>query len=617
MKSTKGLDHIINPRSIAIVGVSETSLYGKGIPDALVKNGYNGKVFFVNPKRDSIFDQKCYKNIKDIEEPVDCAIIIVSRKFVMEVLQDCVSKQIKGSLIITAGFGEADLEGKKLEQTIRDFSIKNGFPIWGPNCAGFANFKDGVIATLLREEGREALPGAAGFVSQSGALMMSLVGVARDKGLGLNYAVSTGNEVSLQSTDFMEYMLEDESNKTVMAFIEGIKDARELRRVADLSLEKGKPLCILKVGRSKLGEQAAASHTGSMTGSDDSYEVLFREKGIIRVLDTDELTDMAKICSAAKLPKSDGIAIITSSGGTGSLSADLCADYRLRLPDMSSSTMQELMSLEQLLTFDALSNPIDVRGQGIRALDKILPIVVRDDNYGAIIVTICFSGVGQVAHGVAEIVKEAILNTRADKPVFVLWVGRRERLGGTFEVEEGYSILEKAGIPVFFSPHKCFKTIRKLLDFSEARERYLQCKAAKTTLQPSAKKIEAVRSIVYGRPVLTEYESKKILSLYSIPVTREEIAPSLKDAIRIGQQIGYPVALKIMSPNVLHKTEAGGLALNIKDSTELKKTYALIREKVRAYDGAAEIKGVLVQEMVRPGVRSRRNFCRSLQRYSS
>jgi acetyltransferase len=597
------MGNIINPKSIAIIGASESTMYGKGIPEALKKNNYKGKIFLVNPKRETLFGVNCYKNVKDIEDSIDLAIIIVARKFVLEALQDCVSRNVKGALIITAGFGEADDEGKQLEQKIKDFSINNNSPVWGPNCAGFANFKDGIIATLLREEGREPLTGRAGFVSQSGALMMSLVGVARDKGLGLNYAISTGNEANLESTDFMEYMLEDDSTKTVAAFVEGIKDMQHFKKVADIALDKGKPLCILKVGRSELGERAAVSHTGSMTGADDAYEVLFKEKGIIRVVDTDELMDMAKICALAKLPKSDGIAIITSSGGTGSLSADLCADYHLRLPEMSPTTMQELMNLEQLLTFDNLSNPIDVRGQGIRAMDKVLPIVIGDANYGVAIVSICFSGVGSVANSVATIVRDAILNVKTDKPIFVLWIGRKERRGGFSEIEEGYEILEKADIPVFSEPHKCFKTIRKLLDFREARERYIQNKTIKAIPhQSSGKTFEVKKILDSSQSGLTEYEGKKILSLYGIPVTREEITSSLDEAIAIAEQIGYPVALKVVSPHILHKTEVGGLVLNIKNCSELEKAYNVIQERVRSNDKTDGIRGVLVQQMVPPGV---------------
>ena len=596
------IENLINPKSIAIIGASETTMYGKGILESLRKNDYRGKLFPINPKRDQILSAKCFKDLKGIEEPVDLAIIIVGRKYVLNSLEECIAKNVKGALIITAGFAEADEEGKNLEKSIKKFALEHNFPIWGPNCAGFANFKDGVIATLLREEGREPLQGKAGFVSQSGALMMSLVGVARDKGLGLNYAISTGNEANLESTDFMEYMLEDPSNKVITAFVEGFKDVKHFIRVADIALEKGKPLCILKVGRSKLGEKAAASHTGSITGSDVGYETIFKQKGVIRAIDTDELLEIAKVCSMVKWPKSDGIAIITSSGGTGSLSADLCADYNLNLADMSQETVKKLVGLEELLTFETLSNPIDVRGQGIRSLDKVLPIVLKDDNYGIVLITICFSAVGKVANNVATGVRDAILNLNSDKPIFVLWVGRKQRFGGTFDIEEGFEILEKAEIPVFSEPQKCFKAIRNIINFTKAREEYFENRKRVAIFKPIARIKEMGQIISDGKKILTEYESKRILSLYDIPVTKEKLTTSPEQAIKVAEEIGYPISLKVMSPQILHKTDAGVIELNIDNPLKLKKAYDTLLKNAKNYNEDVQIMGILVQEMVSPGV---------------
>jgi len=600
--STSILENIINPKSIAIIGASESTMYGKGILDSLRKNNFKGSIFPINPKRDEILGAKSFKSLSAIEKPVDLAIIIIGRKHILRALEDCVAKKVKGVLIITAGFAESDEEGKHLEKLIKKFAVENNLPIWGPNCAGFANFKDSVIATLLREEGREPLPGKAGFISQSGALMMSLVGIARDKGLGLNYAISTGNEANLESSDFIEYMIEDPSNSVIAVFVEGFKDVNHFIRVADLALEKGKPICILKVGRSKLGERAAASHTGSITGSDQAYETIFRQKGIIRALDTEELMEIAKTCSVTKWPTSDGIAIITSSGGTGSLSADLCADYNLNLADMSPDTEKNLVGLKELLTFGTLSNPIDIRGQGMRALDKVLPIVLKDDNFGMAVVTVCFSAVGEVANQVATIVRDAILGTDSDKPVFVLWVGRRQRFGGIYDVEEGFEILEKAGVPTFSEPQKCFKTIRKLVDYTKARQKYLRNKRKVAAFKPPSHIEEAKKIAGAGKMVLTEYDSKRILSLYGIPVTKEQLASSPEQAIKIADEMGYPVALKVMSPQILHKTDASVIQLNIANSSDIIKAYDALLENANKYSEEAGIQGVLVQEMVSPGV---------------
>jgi acetate---CoA ligase (ADP-forming) len=595
------IDPLVNPKSIAIFGASETSMYGKGIINALRNNGYRGKIFPINPKRDEVLGVKCFKSLKAIEDPIDLGVIIIGRDYVLRALEECAAQKVKGVLIITSGFTEADAEGRELEGKIRKFSLENRLPIWGPNCAGFANFKDNVIATLLREEGRETLPGRAGFVSQSGALMMALIGVARDKGLGLNYALSTGNEANLEATDFMEYMLEDPSNRVIAAFVEGFKDVKKFVRITEMALEKEKPLCILKVGRSHLGEKAAASHTGSITGADVAYETIFNQMGVIRAVDTDELIEMAKVCSLVKWPKSDGIALITSSGGLGSLSADLCADHRLNFAELSPDTMERLVGLEELLTFGAVANPIDVRGQGIRALDKVLPIVSRDDHFGIIVVAMCYSAVGKEANNVATIVRDAILKNESDKPVVILWVGRRQRLGGTQEIQEGYEILERAGIPVFSEPQKCWKAIRKLLDFTKARERHLRTKRMERVAAPSHAR-EVKNRVDSGRGKLVEYDFKRILSLYGIPVTREGLASSPDEGVKIAAEMGYPVALKVMSPEILHKTEARIIQLHIDNPGDLKSSYVKLLQNAGQYNASARITGVLIQEMVRPGV---------------
>jgi acetate---CoA ligase (ADP-forming) len=595
------LESLVNPRSIAIFGASETSMYGKGIINSLRSNNYRGKIFPINPKRDEVLGVKCFKSLNAIEETIDLAVIIIGRNYVLPTLEECAIKKVKGVLIITSGFAEADGEGKELESQIKQFSLERNLPIWGPNCAGFANFKDGVIATLLREEGRETLPGRGGFVSQSGALMMALIGVARDKGLGLNYAISTGNEANLEATDFMEYMLEEPSNKVVAAFVEGFKDVKKFIKITEMALEKEKPLCILKVGRSQLGEKAAASHTGSITGADVAYETIFNEKGVIRAVDTDELIEVAKVCSLTKWPKSDGIALITSSGGLGSLSADLCADHHLNFADMSPETMQKLVALEELLTFGTIANPIDVRGQGIRALDKVLPIVLQDENYGMAVVAMCYSAVGKEANNVATIVRDAILKTGSEKPVFILWVGRKQRLGGTQEIAEGYEILERAGIPVFSEPQKCWKTVRKLLDFRRARERYLGARQEEK-LEKSNCAGTVKKWIDGGRGKLVEYDFKRILSLYDIPVTREKVGGSLDEAMQIAADIEYPVALKVMSPEIQHKTEARIIQLSVSNPDELKLAYDNLLRNANQYNPSAHVAGVLVQEMVPRGV---------------
>jgi acetyltransferase len=594
----KAIHSFFHPSSIAILGASETTMYGRGILEYLQQLGYRGRIIPINPKREQILGIKAYPSVTKVPDPVDTALIIVDRKYVLNSLKECVEKGIKSSIIITAGFQEADDEGKELEVKLTKFANETGLRICGPNCAGLANIKDGIVISLLREEGRKLLGGNVGFVSQSGALMMALAGVARDKEIGLSYIASTGNECDLEVSDFIRYMIEDPSTKVITAFVEGFKDVHKFREVADLAIEKKKPIIVLKVGRSELGEHAAASHTGHLTGSDSAYNALFKQKGIVRAIDTDELFEMTKIFSAGKLPKGDGVVILTSSGGTGSMTADLCGDLGIPLPNVEGSTLDELLGLEGLLTFGKLANPVDIRGQGMGIIRQVLPPILKDENFSIILICLAFSTVGPgVAQKIAPDLIE--LSKTTDKPIVVLWVGRKKK-EGISGLESGFEKLEQNGIPVFEKPLTCLRAIKALIDWNRF------CASRKDVVRvektPSRVNQEDISRILGGkRGSLNEFESKKLISLYGIPIPREKLARSVEDAKKIGEQIGYPVVLKVMSHDIIHKTDAGIVALDVKDGVKLEARYHEILENAKKYNPKADIQGVLVQEMVKEG----------------
>ena len=598
-KLAKAIDSLFHPASISIIGASETSMYGRGILEYLQQLGYKGKIIPINPKRDQILGIKAYPSVTKVPDPIDIALIIVDRKFVLDSLKECAEKGIKSSIIITAGFREGDDKGSDLEEKLTNFAREMGHRIVGPNCAGLANIKDRIAISLIREEGRELLGGNVGFVSQSGALMMALTGVARDKEIGLNYIVSTGNECDLEVSDFIEYMLEDPSTKVVTAFVEGFKDVQKFRRVADVAIEKKKPMIVLKVGRSDLGKHAAASHTAHLTGSDSAYDALFKQKGIIRAIDTDELFEMTKIFSSGKLPKGEGIAILTSSGGTGSLTADLCGDLGLTLPELTGTTLDQLLKIEGLLTFGKLANPIDIRGQGMGIIKEVLPPILKDDRYSIILLCLAFSTVGP---GLAQKIGPDIieLSKTTDKPIVVLWIGRKKKEGLTGR-ESGFELLERNGIPVFEKPLTCLRAIKALINWNSFLATRKQVSASEiTSVKENQEAVLKIQS--YPKGPLNEFESKKLISGFGIPITREKLATSVEEAKRIARDIGYPVVLKGMSHDIIHKTEAGIVALNIGDDDQLKKCYNEVLQNAKKYNPKAEIQGVLVQEMVPEGV---------------
>jgi len=595
----KAIDSLFHPSSIAIIGASEKTMYGKGILEYLMQFGYAGRIFPINPKRDEILGIKAYPKLSEISEPIDTALIIVGRNYVLDSLKECTEKGIKSAIIISAGFQEADDKGKQLEKEISRFAQESGLRICGPNCAGLVNFKDKILISLLREEGRELLSGDVGFVSQSGALMMALAGVARDKGIGLSYIVSTGNEADLEVSDFMKYMIEDPDTRVITAFVEGFKDVHRFSQVADLSLQKKKPIIVLKVGRSELGKEAAASHTAHLTGSDSAYDALFKQKGVIRAVDTDELFGMAKIFCTGRFPKGDGVAILTSSGGTGSLTADLCGDLGINLPEISGSTLDELLALEGLLTFGKIANPADIRGQGMGIIKDVLPPLLRDEKYSIILICLAFSTVGP---GLAQQIGPSIveLSKTTEKPIVILWIGRKKK-GSLTGRDCGFDVLEQNGIPVYDKPITCLGAIKALIDWTQLQSS--RAERAIVEVSPLTVSTEDVNKISGSKKgPLNEFESKKLISLYGIPVTKEKLATSVQEAKRIAGEIGYPVALKVMSTDIIHKSDAGIIKLNVADEVVLEKSYHEILDNAGECSSKAIIQGVLVQEMLQGGI---------------
>lgn len=592
------IETLFHPFSIAIIGASEKTMYGRGILEYLKLFNYQGKIYPINPKRREVMGINAYPSITGVDAVIDIALIIVDRKYVLSGIKECIEKKVKAIIVITAGFGEADEEGKALEASIVQMTENEPIRICGPNCAGIANMRNKILMAMLREEGREILSGNVGFVSQSGALMMTLAGVARDKSLGLSYIASTGNECDLEVTDFIQYMIEDSDTKVITAFIEGFKDAKKFGEIAALASAKNKPIILLKVGRSDLGQKAAVSHTGHLTGSDTAYDALFKQKNIIRAIDTEDLFETAKIFSAGRLPKGDGVAILTSSGGTGSLTADLCGDLGIHLPEITGDTKTALLNIEGLLTFGNIGNPADIRGQGMGIIKEVLPPILKDDRFSIILVCLAFSTVGP---GLAQKIVPDLLDLyhATDKPMAVLWIGRK-KMEGIVGRKCGFELLEKNGIPVYDKPMTCLRAIKALADWTQQNRLAGKRSISKQVTMENRR--EAARSLMREKSgPYTEFDSKKILSLYGIPCTRENIAATVMETEAAAEKIGYPVALKVMSPQIAHKTDAGIVALDIQNKSELRKRFDEILNKARQYNPSADIQGVLVQEMADNG----------------
>ncbi|TDA68286.1 MAG: CoA-binding protein [Clostridia bacterium] len=587
---------LLSPHSIAIVGATDKvhQLNGR-FQYNLQKYGFRGKVFLVNPRYSQIGDQPCYPDVTNIpkEEEIDCAIILLRADQVPEALEKCAQRGIKGAIIFSGGFAEAGESGKRRNQQIREIIDKYGLAVCGPNCMGIINLPENVIAygTLaLPEDFRR---GPMALISQSGG-MGGLI-FNRDHPLGISYVISAGNEAGLEIADFIQYLLDDPNVQAIACYAEGVKTPRKFKQVGDLALEKGKPIVVLKIGRSERGQQAAWAHTGSLTGSDSAYQALFRAKGVIRVDDMEDLFQITNLLANSRLATGDKLGIVSISGGAIGLVSDKTEELGLRLGEPSPETRAKLAELLELDTPDKVRNPVDVDGRipaRPELLRQSLEIMMDDGNFDAFIaipIPLTLKSAAEVAQDLVELYRSS------SKPLVVLWSAGP--LAG-----EAFEILEEAGVPFFRDLDRGLKGVKALLEYSEFRRRWEAGKAS--ALEPTPEVDRGLVDTILRGPahVLTEAESKRLLSLYGIPVVREVPCQTVEAARDAARGLGYPVALKIDSPNIIHKTEAGGVRLGLCNDDELIEAYHAVLGGVRSYRPQAIINGVLVQPMVPPGV---------------
>jgi acetyltransferase len=469
----RDLSPLLKPKSIAIIGASETGLYPAGILRNLLKNGYQGKLYPVNPRRETVQGLKSYPKITDIEDDVDLAVITIPRGFVIDILKQCAAKGVKAVIVISAGFSEADEYGKKLEKDLVEYANRSGIIICGPNTAGLANVHDNI--PLVARYSPPPLPGNVALLSQSGALMMALLGVLADKNVGLSYSISTGNQANLDLSECLRTVVEEERTRCIAMFVEGLKDVHLFLEATDIAAEKGKPIVALKVGMTAAGAAAAATHTGSLTGSPAVYKAVFRQKGVIAVTDIEELIDTAKAFSTFidKLPKGDGVGIISQTGGGASLSADIASELGLNLPPLSEQTARQLNDMDELLLFGGVRNPADVRGAGTRVpfLPKILDLFLEEQAINVIGVILARTAIGEEDVGTAKAILEVAKN--ASKPLFIIWIGKKIPDAGNPIDEQPYRILENGGVPVFSSVRMGMQVIKHLVDYTKFQTRHL------------------------------------------------------------------------------------------------------------------------------------------------
>lgn len=449
---TLDLNPLFYPRSIAVIGASPNESSLGSLPIRfLIRHGYEGNIFPVNPKYKEIMGFPCYASLKDIPAEVDLALIGIPRQFVLGALQICAEKGIPFVILFSAGFAEMGGEGKKGQEELKELVKNNNVRIVGPNCIGIINTHGKVAASFT--SGLEMdflLPGNIGLITQSGGIGNCILTRAYDRGIGLSYFISSGNEVDLEMTDFLEFFLRDEKTKSIAILLEDLKHPRRFLEVAEKALKVEKPIVALKVGRSEQGKQAASSHTGAMSGADEIYNGAFRQKGICRVYDLDELWEVANLFATYKLPKGNRVAILTTSGGSGAHLADLAADNQLSLPAPAATTKEKLNDLIPAVA--TINNPMDITTQFMNdpeAIARYLLAFDQDENYDLLVINFTVSSPARTRK-VAE--RIAALKSSLSKPLIVCWpVGKM--------AQDAFHCLEKASIPLFFHPARCLSAI--------------------------------------------------------------------------------------------------------------------------------------------------------------
>ena len=578
---------MLNPRSIAIVGATPRMQYGGRFLAAALKAKDRVRVYAVNPRYDSIMGETSYKSVTDLPEAPDVVGIVVPHDQVLSVLQESHRKGAGSAIVISAGFAERGVDDRRdLQGELGDFARASGMRISGPNCLGLANVKDDIWATSS-SRGASGLTGPIGLVCQSGATAFGPFLVrAVENGIGFSYITSTGNEADLDFSDFARYLLDDPDTRVIAGFVEGFKRADKFLEVAKLAAEHGKPIVLIKIGRSELGARAAQSHTAALTGEDARYDAIFAQYGVIRVQDYDELLEVAQLLAFTPPPAVPGVAVVSHSGGISSLTADMCGAAGLDLPTLGDAARDGINGI--LKGFGWAANPADVTGfANSESFPAIMQHMVDDPRMGTLV----------VASSGADAQAEQVISQRdrTGKGVVFLWTGSRD-------AKPGLGMLRNARIPVFYTPASLARGLRSRLAYHTWRERRLADGFASAPPRTVGQDAAIARALGLGRATLSESESKQLLAAWGVGSAREVLVGSAEAAVEAAAQLGFPVALKVDSPDILHKTEAGVVRLGLGDAGQVRTAYAEILVRAGAHAPQARINGVSVQEMVADGV---------------
>ncbi|MGD9110503.1 MAG: acetate--CoA ligase family protein [Phycisphaerales bacterium] len=581
------LENFFNPRSVAVVGASQKKgKVGHEILAGLIKAGYEGKIFPVNNKAEEIEGLKCYPDLKSIGEKPDLVIIIIPAKFVPDIMEQCALVGAKSVIIITAGFKEVGEQGKQLEQKVVQIAKRSGIRIIGPNCLGLI-----VPANKLNASFGGDLPaaGATGYLSQSGALLAAILDMANANDIGFSKLISIGNKADIDELDIIRALGADKDTKVIAGYLESITDGNAFVREAE-HISNAKPILLLKSGGTKAGAKAASSHTGSLAGGETAYEVVFDRAGIIRCNSIKQQFDYAQAFANQPLPKGSSVAVITNAGGPGIMAADAIERQGLTFAKLSNQTIETLSS--QLPPAANLYNPVDVLGDALAERYKFATdVVLNDPNVNVLLVLLTPQAMTEAADTAQAIIE--VTQQKSEKPVLACFMGASK-------VAQAVKILRHGKVPQYDSPESAVQTIKVMADYVRWRARP---KRVVKLFPVNRRKVEHIieRHLRQKIREVSEMDSKDILEAYGFVTPKGSVATTAEQAAGIAEQLGYPVVLKIWSPDILHKSDVGGVRLGLRSATEVRDAFDLMMYRIPKAQPDADILGVLVQQMCSRG----------------
>jgi acetyl coenzyme A synthetase (ADP forming)-like protein len=581
------IKYLFEPRSVAVIGASQdTTKLGFHVTDNIISGGYEGSVYPINPRGGEICGRRAYKSIEDVDDEVDLVSIVVPAKFVYEAVQSCARKKAKFVSIITSGFAEV---GKvEEEQKIVACARENGMRIQGPNIFGIYSCASSLNATF--SSGCPE-PGSVAIITQSGALGLGMIGKTAIEHLGLSCIVSVGNKSDLDEADLLEYLIPQEQTRLIFIYIEGVQDGRKLIKVLSAATKK-KPVIVLKSGRSERGAIAAASHTGSLAGADDVFDAIMRQCGVLRAECVKEGFDWCKFIAHTPAPAGENTVIITNGGGIGVMASDASEKYSVSLYDDAAVLKEAFTAVTP--DFGSTKNPVDVTGQaGPKEYNLSLDTAFRHPDMHAVMSLYCETAVFD-ADSLYTMITENTRKYRAgQKPlVFAVFGGRK--------AEDCIVRCREQSIPVFSEVYEAVSCLGALYRYNKYRNNTSEGAAS---VKLDIKSIEEVarRAVQQNRFFLLANEAQTIMKIAGMEVPKSSVARNLDEAVRCSENIGYPVVMKVVSKDIIHKSDAGGVALDLENRNEVIDAYQAIMHSCKAYNPSAFIEGVEIAEMVRPG----------------